>query len=149
VLGLYAVQRPRIGRLGLAAAVAYAYTFVFFTSTVFYALINGTSNWNALNEQLGAWITVHSVLMVLAGVIFGFAVMRARVLPRWTGATLVAGMVLMAVTSGLLDAAQTASAGVRDLAFAAMGVARLRRARRPGALWRSNEKRRMREWTTP
>src|SRR4029077_20624239 len=33
VLGLYALQRPRIGRLGLVAALAYAYTFVFFTST--------------------------------------------------------------------------------------------------------------------
>ena len=27
VLGLYAVQRPRIGRLGLAGAVAYAYSW--------------------------------------------------------------------------------------------------------------------------
>src|SRR4051794_39584216 len=34
VLGLYALQRPRIGRLGLVAALVYAYTFVFFTSTV-------------------------------------------------------------------------------------------------------------------
>jgi hypothetical protein len=27
VIGLYAVQRPRIGRLGLAGAVAYAYSY--------------------------------------------------------------------------------------------------------------------------
>ena len=37
VVGLYAVQRPRIGRLGYGA-FAYAYSFVFFTSTVVYAL---------------------------------------------------------------------------------------------------------------
>src|SRR5437762_5348751 len=34
VIGIYAAQRPRIGRLGLVGAVGYAYTFVFFTGTV-------------------------------------------------------------------------------------------------------------------
>jgi hypothetical protein len=34
IVGLYAVQRPRIGRLGLAGVVGYAYSFVFFTGTV-------------------------------------------------------------------------------------------------------------------
>lgn len=133
VLGLYALQRPRIGRLGLAGAVAYAYTFVFFTSTVVYALVNGTSDWNALQRQFGAWITVHAVLMVLAGVMFGVAVLRARVLPRWTGAALIAGMALLAVTASLPDVVRTAAAGVRDLAFAGMGLALLRRASRRDA----------------
>jgi hypothetical protein len=48
VIGLYAVQRPRIGRLGLFGAMAYAYSYVFFTSTVVYALIAGTPNCTAL-----------------------------------------------------------------------------------------------------
>jgi len=41
VIGLYAVQRPRIGRLGLFGALAYAYSYVFFTATVVYALPPG------------------------------------------------------------------------------------------------------------
>jgi hypothetical protein len=73
---------------------------------------------------------IHSVLMVVAGVGFGIAVILARVLPWWTGATLIAGMLLMSVTVGLPAAAQTASAGVRDLAFAAMGLALLARITR-------------------
>src|ERR687897_227411 len=40
VIGLYAAQRPRIGRLGLIGAVGYAYTYIFFTSTVVYELVN-------------------------------------------------------------------------------------------------------------
>jgi hypothetical protein len=48
VIGLYAVQRPRIGRLGFFGAVAYAYSYVFFTSTVVYALIAGIPNYAAL-----------------------------------------------------------------------------------------------------
>jgi hypothetical protein len=66
--------------------------------------------------------------MVLAGVGFGAAVIRARVLPRWTGVTLVVGMVLMAVTAGLPGVTQTVAAAVRDLAFVGMGAAVLRRA---------------------
>jgi hypothetical protein len=128
VLGLFAMQRPRIGALGLIAAVTYAYTFVFFTSTVVYALVDHTHDWSELTTQLGAWLTIHSVLMVLAGVGFGAAVIRARVLPRWTGVTLVVGMVLMAVTAGLPGVTQTVAAAVRDLAFVGMGAAVLRRA---------------------
>jgi hypothetical protein len=127
VLGLFAVQRPRIGTLGLVGAVTYAYTFVFFTSTVVYALVDHAHDWAELTTQLGAWIALHSVLMVLAGVMFGAAVIRAQVLPRWTGIVLIVGMVLMAVTSSLPDVTQTMSAGIRDLAFAGMGAALLRR----------------------
>jgi len=129
VLGLYAAQRPMIGRLGLAAALAYAYAFVFFTGTVTYALVDHTSDWTALEAAWGPWITVHSVLMVVAGIGFGTAVVRARVLPRWTGVALIAGMVLLAVTVGAPDAVRTAAAGVRDVAFAGMGASLLRLGR--------------------
>jgi len=95
VLGLYAVQLPRIGRLGLISAVIYAYAFVYFTSTVVYALVERTSDWQALERRLGLWLAVHSALMIVAGIGFGVATIRARVLPWWTGMTLIAGMLLM------------------------------------------------------
>jgi surface polysaccharide O-acyltransferase-like enzyme len=141
VLGLYLVQRPRIGRSGLIGALAYAYAFVFFTSTVVYALVDHTSDWNALTDRFGAWITIHSVIMVVAGIMFGVATMRAGVLPRWTGATLILGMILMTASAALPDGAQTAAAGVRDLAFAGMGGSLLvsPRARRLSLPWRHVE----------
>jgi hypothetical protein len=55
------VQRLRIGRLGLVGAVAYAYSFVFYTGTVLLALVNKTSDWDALINQLGAWMSIHGV----------------------------------------------------------------------------------------
>jgi hypothetical protein len=130
VVGLYAVQRPRIGRLGLIGAVAYAYSFIFFTSTVVFALVNGTKDWDALNAQLGWWVTIHGVVMVIAGLAFGLAVIRAGVFPRWPGAALMAGVVLVAASSALPAVAQVASAGVRDLAFAGMGTSLLLASRR-------------------
>ncbi len=85
VLGLYAVQRPMIGRLGLLSAPAYAYAFVFFSGTVVYALVNGTSDCSALSDDLGALTTIHGAIMVFAGIGFGIAVARAGFLHSWTG----------------------------------------------------------------
>jgi hypothetical protein len=125
VVGLYAVQRPQIGRLGLLGAVGYAYAYVFFTGTVLLALVNQSPDWDALVADLGPWVTVHGLLMVLAGSAFGAAVIRADVLPRWTGVLLIIGVVLVALASPLPGAAQTLCAGVRDLAFAGMGLSLL------------------------
>jgi hypothetical protein len=61
----------------------------------------------------------------MTGSAFGLAVIRAGVLPCWTGAALIAGVILVGVSSVLPAIAQTASAGVRDLAFAGMGAALL------------------------
>ena len=130
VLGIYAAQRPRIGRLGLLGAVGYAYTFVFFTSTVVFALVQHTSDWGALKNQMGAWITVHSAVMVVSGLVFGYAVVRAGVLPRWTGALLILGMVSMVVATALPDVVQTLAAALRDVAFAGMGASLLGFGRR-------------------
>jgi hypothetical protein len=130
VIGIYAAQRPRIGRLGLLGAVGYAYTFVFFTSTVVFALVQHSSDWNALKHQLGAWIAVHSVLMVVTGLVFGYAVVRSGVLPRWTGALLMLGMLSMVAAAALPDVVQTVAAGMRDIAFAGMGAALLGVGRR-------------------
>lgn len=122
VIGLYVLQRPRIGSLGRAAAVLYAYTFAFFSGTVVFALAEALPDWDALVDRLGLWITLHGIFMVVAGLAFGVAVLRAGVFPRWTALALMAGVVLIAASSPLPDVAQTTAAGVRDLAFAGMGA---------------------------
>jgi hypothetical protein len=140
VIGLYVAQRPRIGRLGLIGAIGYAYSFVFFTGTVVFAMVKGTDDWSALSDRLGAWVVIHGVVMVIAGSAFGLAVIRAGVLPRWTGVALIAGVVLVGASSGLPEIAQTVAAGVRDLAWAGMGASSLvagRAAPPPAQMWRS------------
>ena len=126
VLGLYAVQRPQIGRLGFAGALAYAYSYVFFTSTVVYALIAHTRNYEALTKVFGAWMTVHGVILVFGGLAFGLAVVWARVLPQWTGVCLMVGVVLVAAASGLSNVPRTVAAAFPAAAFIGMGVAVLR-----------------------
>jgi hypothetical protein len=126
VLGLALLQRPQLGRLGWFGAAAYAYCYAFFTYTVVYALVNGTTDFDALSHDLRPWMVVHGAVMVVAGLCFGIGVIGAGVLPRWTAGTLIAGVILVALTGNLPEGPQLVAAGLRDLAFAGMGVALLR-----------------------
>lgn len=125
VIGLWWVQRGRMGRLGTVSAWAYAYAFVFFTFTVVYALVDGTPDYDALSDDLGLLMTLHGAVMLLAGIGFGVAVARAGVLPAWTGYALAVGVVLVVSTQGAADGVQLVAAAVRDLGIGAMGVALL------------------------
>ncbi len=129
VVGLAMVQRSRsFGFLGDISALVYAYSYLYFTGTVVYALANGIEDHRALTDELGPAMTVHGVVMVFGGVGFGYAVLRARQLPYWTAVTLIAGVILVASTQTLPEGVQLIGAGVRDLGFAGMGVALLRAA---------------------
>lgn len=126
VIGLYLVQRPQIGRLGQVGAFAYAYCYAFFTFTVVYALAKHTDDFDQLSDQLGAAMPIHGAIMVIAGLCFGAGVIRAQVLPIWTGVALIAGVVLVAATQAAPELVQVVATGVRDLAFFGMGLALIR-----------------------
>jgi hypothetical protein len=129
VVGLAVLHRRRLGRLGLVSAAAYAYSYVVFTGTVVYALVNHTKDYEALNDHLGTLMIAHGAIMVLAGLGFGYTVLRTRLLPAWTGLFLMVGVVLVATAQGLPDGVQLVASGVRDLGFAGMGAALLRTPR--------------------
>jgi hypothetical protein len=125
VIGLYAVQRPRIGRLGLYGALAYAQSFMFFASTVVYALAAGSKNWT-VTQVFDGWLTLHGAIMVIGGIAFGLAVIKTAVLPRWTAACRMAGVVFVAAAAGLSDTVRAAAAALSQAAFIGMGVTVLR-----------------------
>jgi len=125
VIGLYLVQRPRIGRLGAWGAGGYAAAYAFFVWTVIYPLTHPVADFDALSDVFGVWMTLGGAAMVLAGLAFGWATLRAGVLPRWSAIALMAGVLLVAATQGAPEGVQLVAAGVRDLGFAAMGVALL------------------------
>ncbi|MDT7550931.1 MAG: hypothetical protein QOE84_3325 [Actinomycetota bacterium] len=126
VLGLARVQRRSFGRLGWASAWAYAYSFTFFTCTVVYALVNDTRTYAELSRRLGPAMLLHGTVMVVAGIGFAIGVLRARVLPRWTAAALMSGVILVALTQTMPTAFSLAAVALRDGAFAGMGWAVLR-----------------------
>ncbi len=82
MLGLYAVQRPKIGWLGLVGAVLYGIAFIYFAHTTLLALEESFANYESLWKRLGAVYTFHGGLMIFGGFLFGFSSLKAGVLWR-------------------------------------------------------------------
>lgn len=122
VLGLWMAQRPRIGRLGLTGAATYAAVYVFFSWTVIFALAEGTPDFDALAADFAPWMTVGGGVMVAAGLAFGIATLCAGVVGAWGPRLFMAGVVAVALTSGMPEALQLAAAAARDAGFAAIGA---------------------------
>jgi hypothetical protein len=129
VIGLCALLRDRIPWWGLAGGIAYAYSFIFFTSTVVWALVAHTQSWEVLGTDFGWWMTAHGAVMVVGGMAFGLGIAFGNGLPAWTGYALAAGVVLVAAVSGMGNLERTLAAAVPDVAFIGIGIALIRRRR--------------------
>ena len=118
----------------MGGAVTYGVAFVGFSAIALYTLVTGLEELDLVFEDFGALYTVHVALLVAGGLLFGASVLYARVFPRWTGVTLIAGVLLSVAiaAAGLPDGARTLATAVRSVAFAGMGLASVRfgRARR-------------------
>ena len=127
-IGLYAFQRDRSGWMSLTGAIAYGTSFIFFSGTTLYALVAKIADYPALVEELGSIYTFFGGLMVVGGILFGIAVIEAKVLPRWTGWLLIFGVSLNLLFSLLAfpDLSHIFASVVRNIAFIGMGISILR-----------------------
>lgn len=124
MVGLYAVQRAKIGSLGLAGSLLYGATFVYFAHTTLYALGAQVPDYETLWQQLGHLYTMHGILMILGGIAFGVASYRAKIFPRWTSVVFLAGIILN-LSLTLVAAAEllhTLGSAFRNLGLMGMGM---------------------------
>lgn len=128
VLGLYAVQCPRISRIGMAGAMLYGFAFVYFAHTALVALDSGVPTYAELVQRSGSVFTAHAILMIAGGLAFGWATLRARSLPAWTAWLFLTGMSLNLMV-GLLplpDVLRTLGIAVGNAGLTGMGWAIVR-----------------------
>jgi hypothetical protein len=125
VFGLYWVKRNQIGPIGKYSAIAYAYAYAFFTFTVVYALADSTPDYDQLSDDLAPWMVIHGAIMLVAGIGFGYSIIKTRAYPRWTGGTLIFGVVLVSATQGAPEGVELLAALLRDIAWAGMGLSLL------------------------
>jgi hypothetical protein len=125
VIGLYAAARHRLGLMGLIGAAAYAYSYIFFTGTVLFALVDHTRSYHSLAQTFGPAMVIHGAIMLIGGLAFGFAVVRSGTFPRWTGLVLMVGVILVVSASDLSNIARTVAAAFPAIAFVGMGVSLL------------------------
>jgi hypothetical protein len=123
-IGLFSVQRPRIGWLGLLGAFLYGAAFVYFAFTTLYAIQEDIPRYDQLLARLGGTYTLHGALMVLGGVLFAVASLRADVLPPWSIALFLGGLVVNLLMALLPAPAilQTVGSTLRNLGIIGMGV---------------------------
>jgi hypothetical protein len=124
IIGLYAVQRPKIGWAGLTGAVLYGISFIYFTHTTLYAIEGSVADYETLWNKLGVVYTVHGGLMVAGGLLFSFASLKAKIL--WHGAVIsfLAGIIINFIL-GLLplpDILQTVGSALRNFGLMGMGA---------------------------
>ncbi|NTU78339.1 MAG: hypothetical protein HGA45_02870 [Chloroflexales bacterium] len=125
ILGLHVVQRPRAGWLGLSGAILYGYAFIFWAGFTLHGLFTHASDLPAMAASVGALYDVHAVIQVVGGALIGWSVLRAGVLPRWTGVLLMLGMLAHVALSplGLSESYRWIASTTQNLAFVGMGLA--------------------------
>ena len=65
---------------------------MYFAHTTLFALSTDAPTYEELWAELGALYTFHGALMIVGGALFGFATLRARVLPGWTAYVFLLGL---------------------------------------------------------
>jgi hypothetical protein len=142
VTGIYLRQVRQVGVLGLVGyllfAAGYLVMFSVEAMTVFVlptvagtdpayvddVLTAGTGGTPAGDiGQLQTWFLVNGIAYMLGGLLFGIALFRARVLPRWASALLAVGTVSTAALSVLPDALNRPFAVPTGIALIGLGVA--------------------------
>lgn len=127
LLGIYAVCAGELDASALAGAVLYGIAFTYFAHTALHALQSATPSYDALWQQLGAAYTVHGALMVVGGLLFARAALRAPSLPRLAvvlfGAGLLVNLGLALVPAP--DMLQVVGTAVRNAGLVGMGGALL------------------------
>ena len=111
LIGLYTYQAKQAGVLGLIAFVltsagnAMFPTFSLFEATLMPALVADPATRSLADPAEGSTfviVVLGAVVIALVGyILFGIAIMRAGVLPRWAGLLIMVGWVLLFFGSGL------------------------------------------------
>lgn len=128
LLGICATRDEPLGRAGLAGALLYGIAFTYFAHTTLHALATQAPTYEALWRQLGPAYTMHGALMVVGGLLFTGAALRAGGLPRLAvglfGAGLLVNLVLALLPAP--DILQTLGTAIRNAGLVGMGYAILR-----------------------
>jgi hypothetical protein len=142
IAGLYARQVKESGWLGLAGFVLFSLSWMLQTcyifaeafilpllpaeSPVFVASFLGLAHGSSGQMNLGALATIYTLaglLYIVGGLLLGIATLRARVLPRWPAAFLIAASVVTVTASVVPHPLNRMFAVPMGLAMAWLGYA--------------------------
>jgi hypothetical protein len=124
LMGFYAVHYPRMRLIGLLGALLYGMAFIYFAHTTLFALSENIPTYEVLLSRLGSLYPMHGGLMIVGGMLFGFAALQANYLPRWTVLLFLCGItthLIVAIISDQ-DVFQTVGSSLRNMGLMGMGL---------------------------
>jgi hypothetical protein len=127
LLGIYAVRSQQLGPSALIGALLHGIAFTYFAHTTLFALQSQAPDYEVLWRQLGPTYTAHGAAMVVGGLLFARAALRAKVLPKFavllfgTGLLINLGLALVPAP----DILQTVGTLIRNAGLAGIGYALL------------------------
>jgi hypothetical protein len=125
LLGIYAVRARELGPTALAGALVHGIAFTYFAHTTLYALESQAPDYEALWRQLGTTYTAHGAAMIVGGLLFAGAALRASALPRLAVGLFAGGLCINLVLALVPapDILQTVGTAVRNAGLVGMGYA--------------------------
>jgi len=129
MLGLYAIQQPRMGWVGLIGTVLYSIAFIYFAHTTLVALEHSISDYEMLLQQLGGVYTFHGGVMIIGGTMFGIDSLKAKVFSSRVIALFLIGISLNLAVAllPLPDILQILGSLLRNVGLIAMGITVIRK----------------------
>ena len=124
IVGLYSVQHPRISWFGLAGAISYGISFIYFTHTTLLSLEEVIPDYESLWNRLGTAYTFHGVLMIVGGIVFGLSSLKTGMLWPEGLILFIAGLAvnLLIGLESLPDIFQTVGSTIRNIGLIGIGL---------------------------
>ncbi|MGD9629465.1 MAG: hypothetical protein AB7V18_09480 [Pyrinomonadaceae bacterium] len=124
MMGLYAVQLPRIKWPGLAGALLYGAAFIYFAHSTLSALEYSVRDYAALWTGLGKTYTLHGLIMIVGGALFAIYSLQARVLWRPGIVAFLLGLAMNLVVAAVQwpEILQTPGSTVRNAGLISIGL---------------------------
>jgi len=128
VMGLYVIDEQKGGILYLMGGLLISVSFIYFSGTAAYALAENLDNYEAVVKNLGFMYLFHGVLLVVGGILFSTALLRARLVHPLIAYGILAGSLVSLITGVFQLSEQFYIMGnyIRNVSFVFLGIWKLR-----------------------
>lgn len=127
VMGLYILDDKEGGALYLTGAVFISLSFIYFSGTASYALVEHINDYADVVKNLGFMYLLHGMILIIGGILFSVALLRAKIAHPIIAYGILAGSVVSLITGLFQLSEQFYIVGnyVRNVSFVFLGIWKL------------------------
>lgn len=128
VMGLYIIDEKKGGVFYLMGALLISISFIYFSGTASYALAENLNDYAALVKKLGFIYLLHGAFLVVGGILFSIALLRARLVHPFIAYCILAASLISLITGvfHLSEKLYILGNYMRNVSFIFLGIWKLR-----------------------